>query len=137
MAHHRYLNIKYETGSITEVNITAATSFSSVQDAFKKKYGSSLPLDRAKIKLYDKNHLEINDLNHLTDGYYKGVSQCGLVLTIHTAPPAPREATVHASYKPRFLNNCLISWMTEHFKAFKSAQFVGGCIFSASQTLLP
>ncbi|KAI8842594.1 hypothetical protein BJ741DRAFT_704765 [Chytriomyces cf. hyalinus JEL632] len=119
MAHHRYLNIN------------------SVQDAFKKKYGSSLPLDPAQIKLCDKNNLEINDLNHLTDGYYKEISQGGLVLTIHTTPPAPREATVHASYKPRFLNNCLISWMTEHFKAFKSAQFVGGCIFSASQALLP
>ncbi|KAJ3248155.1 hypothetical protein HDU77_008238 [Chytriomyces hyalinus] len=145
--NRRFLNVKYKTRPITQVDVTGITRFGILQDAIKAKYSNALALvDADEIQLHDDQNNPVTDLDDIADDYYEKIRNGGLVLTIQTAPPVStftsswaftRAESAELAPKKQWIRGDLVPEATARFQAFKSAKFLDGCIVSPSEVLLP
>ncbi|KAI8829219.1 hypothetical protein BJ741DRAFT_569414 [Chytriomyces cf. hyalinus JEL632] len=138
----RYLNVKYNTSPIAEVNVTGVTRLGGAQDAIKAKFSGTLPMAAAQIQLHDTSNIPIADFDDIPDLYFEKIKYGGLALTIQPIPtPEASIFSVGVDTAPAFtqqdVDGELVPEITAQLKAFKDAQLVDDCIVSPSQALLP
>ncbi|TPX67616.1 hypothetical protein CcCBS67573_g07447 [Chytriomyces confervae] len=142
----RYLNVKYNTSPITEVNVTGVTRLGGVQDAIKAKFAHTLPMAASEIQLHDTDNNPITDFDDIHERYFEKIGKNdksgGFTLTIQPVPtPEASSLSVIADTIPAFtqqtIDGELVPEITADLKAFKDAQLVDGCIVSPSQAFLP
>ncbi|KAJ3236069.1 hypothetical protein HDU81_011186 [Chytriomyces hyalinus] len=142
MADDRYLNVKYNSSSNAEVNVSGITRLGGVQDAIKAKFSHTLPMTAAQIQLHDADDNLITDLDDIPSKYYEKIKNGGLALTIQPIPaPESSSSSVNAATDPaviqQAIEGALEPELTAHFKAFQDAQLVDSCIVSPEQAFLP
>ncbi|KAJ3241456.1 hypothetical protein HDU81_000508 [Chytriomyces hyalinus] len=90
MANERYLNVKYRTLPVTQVDVTGITWLGGLQQAVNKALAVSPAY--GLIQLYDTNNTLITDPDDIHDVYYRRIKNGGLALRMQTTPPPSREA---------------------------------------------
>ncbi|KAJ3387252.1 hypothetical protein HDU80_000197, partial [Chytriomyces hyalinus] len=143
----RFLNVKYRTRPVTQVDVTGITRFGILQDAIKAKFSNALAVvDADQIQLHDKDNNPVTDLDDIAHDYYEKIENGGLALTIQTTPPESiftsswafaRTDSAELAAKKRWIHGDLVPEATARFQALKAAKFLDGCIVSPSEVLLP
>ncbi|KAJ3226280.1 hypothetical protein HDU78_010402 [Chytriomyces hyalinus] len=145
--NRRFLNVKYKSRPITQVDVAGITRFGILQDAIKAKYSNALALvDADEIQLHDDHNNPVTDLDYIADDYYEKIQNGGLVLTIQTTSPEStftsswdftRADSAEVAVKKQWIRGDPVPEATARFQAFKAAKFLDGCIVSPSEVLLP